>query len=66
MKVNIAKVKKHFFLPIFNDLTERFNIKLRQEKNDTFLDKWYFQQVRNEIDFVFEKIKKIENVSTKK
>jgi DNA modification methylase len=54
------------FLPIYNELVKEYNIKLRQDKSDTFLDKWYSEHIRNEIDFVFKEIKKIKNSDTKK
>lgn len=54
------------FLNIYNDIVKKYGIKLRQDKEDTFLDKWYFPNVRAEIDYVFEKIKQIQNQSTKK
>lgn len=40
--------------------------KLRQDKEDSFLDKWNIQHIRNEIEFVYEEIKKIKNPETKK
>ena len=58
--------KEKQFLPIYKNLVKEYDIKLRQEKNDTFLDKWYSQHIRNEIDFVFERIKEIRNIETKK
>jgi DNA modification methylase len=58
--------KEKLFLLIFERLVKEYDIKLRQEKNETFLDKWYSKHVRSEIDFVFEEIKKIKNSSTKK
>lgn len=58
--------KEREFLPIFKQLVQQYDIKLKQEKSDTFLDKWYSQHIRNEIDFVFEEIKKIKNTKTKK
>jgi hypothetical protein len=61
-----AKEKEAMFLPIFNKLVEQYNIKLQQNKNETFLDKWYSQHIRAEIDFVFERIKEIQNTRTKK
>lgn len=54
------------FLDTYNDIVNKYGIKLRQDKNETFLDKWYFPNVRAEIDFVFEKIKEIQKSSTKK
>jgi len=58
--------KEKLFLPIYKNLVKAYNIRLYQEKNDTFLDKWYSQHIRDEIDFVFERIKEIKNISTKK
>jgi DNA modification methylase len=58
--------KEKQFLPIYEKLVKEYNIQLRQEKSETFLDKWYSQHIRNEIDFVFEEIKKIQNIRTKK
>lgn len=58
--------KEKKFLPIYNKLVEGYKIKLRQDNEDTFLDKWYSQHIREEIEFVFNEIKKIENKDTKK
>ncbi len=54
------------FLPVFKRLVKDYNIKLKQEREDSFLDKWFLQHVRTEIDFVFELVKNIKNKSTKK
>ena len=58
--------KEKEFLPIYENLVKQYNIKLKQDKNETFLDKWYSQHIRNEIDCIFNEIKKIQNVRTKK
>lgn len=58
--------KESEFMPIYNKLVEKYNIDLEQSRSSSFLDKWYIQNVRNEIDFVFEEIKKIENLDIKK
>ena len=58
--------KEHEFLPIYNKLVKEYNIKLRQDKSDSFLDKWYSQHIREEIEFVFNEIKKIKDIKTKK
>lgn len=58
--------KENNFLPIYRSIVEKYGIKLRQEKDNSFLDKWYFPNVRSEIDCVFNEIKKIKNQSTKK
>ncbi|MDP1678009.1 MAG: DNA methyltransferase [Bacteroidota bacterium] len=58
--------KAAIFLPTYNDLVKKFKIKLRQDKTDSFLDVWYSQHIRNEIEFVFGEIKKIKNPDAKK
>ena len=58
--------KEKEFLPIFNKLVKDYGIKLKQDKANTFLDKWYSQHIREEIQFVFDEIKKIKNTDTKK
>jgi hypothetical protein len=57
--------KEKEFLPIYNKLIKKYKIQLRQDKMDSFLDKWYSEHVRNEIEFVFKEIKKIKNPDTK-
>ena len=52
------------FLPIYNQLVDEYGIQLRQEKQDTFLGKWFTQQIRNEIEFVYAQIKEIEDKAT--
>lgn len=57
--------KEKEFQPIFEKLVSEYNITLRQDNSDTFLDKWYSQHIRNEIQFVFKEIQKIENPKTR-
>ncbi len=58
--------KAKLFLPVYANLVKRYNIELLQSTADSFLEKWFTKHVRNEIDFVFEEIKKVQNISTKK
>jgi len=58
--------KAKIFLPIYQKLIKDYDIKLRQDSQETFLDKWYTQHIRNEIVFVFAEVKKIKNIDTKK
>ncbi|NHZ84650.1 MAG: site-specific DNA-methyltransferase [Planctomycetia bacterium] len=58
--------KEAEFLPIYDNLVKEYRIELLQSKSDNFLDKWFLQVVRDELDFVFEEIKKIKNVQTKR
>lgn len=50
----------------FHELVATYKLKIKQDQQNTFLEKWYLQPVRNEIDFVFEQIKKVQNPHTKK
>ncbi len=57
--------KETEFLSIYWNLIDKYKIELRQDKSESFLDKWFTKVVRDEIDFVFNEIKNIEDVSTK-
>ena len=61
-----AEEKVKEFQPVFDKLVKEFSIQLKQKSQKTFLDIWYLQPIRNEIDFVFELVKKIKNPATKK
>ncbi len=58
--------KEKEFLPIFDNLVKKYKIDLIKPGAETFLDKWYLSHVRTEIDFVFNLIKKIDDVHIKK
>lgn len=58
--------KSEQFLPIFNELVKKYGIQLKQKDDKNFIDKWYLQTVRDEIDFVFERIKSINHSDIKK
>lgn len=49
------------FLPIFSKLVKDCNIQIKNGKINSFLDKWYLKNVRDEIDFVFRLVKKVAN-----
>ncbi len=57
--------KEKEFLPIYNRLVKEFKIELKKKKSETFLDKWFLQHVRTEIDFVHEMVDKIKNQNTR-
>jgi len=58
--------KGNEFLLIYERLLTKYKIELKQKENNTFLDKWFLQVIRDEVDFVFDQIKKIKNQQTKK
>ncbi|MBI4930399.1 MAG: site-specific DNA-methyltransferase [Bacteroidetes bacterium] len=53
--------KEKMFFPVFEKLVKKYKIKLKQKQSKTFLDKWYFENVRQEIDFVYKKVRKIKD-----
>jgi len=57
--------KEKEFLTIYETLLKKYNITLTNNGN-SFLDKWYIKSIREEIDFVFDLIKKIEDEDVKK
>lgn len=73
-KVNAGKINEYTygakketeFLPIYRELIKKYRIKLKQDNSNTFLDKWYIENVRKEIEYVFELIKNIKDIKTKK
>ncbi|MGC8765379.1 MAG: DNA methyltransferase [Brevinematia bacterium] len=62
-KYGAEKEKK--FLQKYYELIRNYNIKLRQDKENTFLDKWYIEPIRKEIEFVNNEIEKITDIDTK-
>lgn len=61
-----AHEKAQAFLTVYRRLVSEYDITLKQENDDTFLERWFLKPVREEIDFVFARIKKIPNHDTKK
>lgn len=54
--------KAQDFLPTYYKLVEEYGVKLKQESQSSFLDKWFTQQIRDEIEFVYGQIKLVENI----
>ena len=61
-----AKDKEQEILKIYYDLVGKYKIKIKQDKNNSFLDTWFLFPVREEIDFVFEELKKVNDKGIKK
>lgn len=61
-----GKEKEKLFLSTYDKLVHEFDIQLLQKNKSGFLDKWYLQVVRDEIEFVFEQLKSVENTRTKR
>ena len=58
--------KEKIFLKTYQQLIEKYNLKLKQDANTGFLDKWYCQSIRREIETAFEAIKAINDTRNKK
>ena len=58
--------KEKEFLKIYNELVKKYKIELNHFSAENFLDKWYIKNVKKEIDFAFEQIKKTKDVKNKK
>ena len=61
-----GREKADLFLEIYNNLVDEYDIELNQDRKKTFLDIWFLKGVRDEIDFVFNEVKSIDNHETKK
>ena len=57
--------KEKAFLSVYQKLLNKYGIKLKQKKAENFLAKWYLQDVRDEIDFVFTLVKQIKDPCSK-
>ncbi len=58
--------KSKEFLNVYLKLVDDYKIQLEQRKTDTFNDKWFLKSIKDEIDFVFERVQSIKNKETKK
>jgi hypothetical protein len=61
-----GKKKEEEFQIYFDQLVKKYNLQIRQENSDTFLDQWYLEPVRNEIDFVFNLVRQVKDPDIKK
>jgi len=61
-----GREKELEFLAIYNVLVKKYGIKLQQNQNRSFLDTWYLQAIREEIDFMFEQVTNINDLKVKK
>lgn len=61
-----GKEKDKEFLAIYNQLVQKYNIELIQDKQKTFLDKWYISNIKKEINYAFGQIKKIKDTKNKR
>ncbi len=61
-----AVEKEKEFLKIYNCFVKKYDIELNNSIGKSFLDRWYIKNVRKEIEFAFELVKKIKDIKNKK
>ena len=65
-EMEYAKEKEAEFLPVYFSLAEQCKIRIRQNKNDSFLDKWFLSPVREEIDFMLQEFELLDDQGLRK
>jgi len=63
-KYAIEKEKE--FLKTYDELVKKYDVELNHFFAKNFLDKWYIRNVRKEINFAFEQVRKIKDIKNKK
>ena len=58
--------KEQEFIAIFNTLQKKYNIKIKSNNANHFLEKWYLEPIKKEINFIFDALKKVKNTTNKK
>ena len=66
IEAKYAPEKEQEFVIIFDELIRKYQLQIKQGNSDAFLDKWYIAPIKKEIDFVFEQLKQVKNITTKK
>ncbi len=61
-----GKKMEQIFLKKYEKLISKYNIKLSQDTNRSFLDKWYVDNVRKEIDFALHLMRQVESERNRK
>jgi len=60
-----GREKEMIFLEAYYSLINQYQIKLKQDSDDKFIDKWFIQPIRDEIELVKNEINKIQNSDIK-
>jgi len=64
-EIEYAKEKEKEISGIYWKLVQKYQIKVLQEKDNTFISKWFLAPVREEIDFLSKKIQQIKDPDIK-
>jgi len=65
-QMKYGQQKANEFRKTYDGLVAKYNITIQNKREDSFLDKWYIEPVRKEIEFVFRLINQIKDTDTKK
>jgi hypothetical protein len=65
-QMKYGQQKANEFRKTYDGLVAKYNITIQNKREDSFLDKWYIEPVRKEIEFVFRLINQIKDADTKK
>ena len=58
--------KEKEFMPTYNKLLRKHRIQVQQTETNCYMDKWFLKPVRDEIEFLLERVKEVENEQVKK
>ena len=58
--------KEKEFTVIYDKLRKKYRLNIEQGRAETFLEKWYIEPIRKELDFVHEQLKAVKNPATQK
>lgn len=61
-----VRKKENEFLPLYRKLVEKYSVQLKQNDASSFLGVWFVENVRHEIDRVFQVIKRERDVKLRK
>ncbi|GHT41535.1 hypothetical protein AGMMS49921_04830 [Endomicrobiia bacterium] len=57
--------KEEEFLSVYKNLVKKYRIELLKQNPKTFIEKWYFKNIIDELNFVFDEIKSIKDANNK-
>jgi DNA modification methylase len=57
--------KEKDFLPIYYKLIQKYNVEVRPAPGDRFMDKWFFKNIKDEIELVYDEILKETDANVK-
>lgn len=62
---NYGLEKQQAFLKVYNNLLRKYHVRLIENKHNTFIEQWFYQPIRTEIQSIFSEINKITDNKTR-